>query len=120
MIQGKIWGSTETLLVTPYIEVHRIHITPGMQCSMHKHEYKWNAFYVIEGELEIHTDKNDYDLTDITVLKSGDFTTVKPGEYHKFVSTDSDVEALEIYYPQGISEDIIRKTVGGDRDWETP
>jgi quercetin dioxygenase-like cupin family protein len=46
------------------------------------------------------------------VLNAGDFTTVKPGEYHWFQSLE-DSELLEIYYPQHITEDIVRKTVGG-------
>ena len=57
MKSGKVWGQTEELLVTPLIEIHRIHIKPGMVCSMHKHEYKWNLFYVVSGELAIDVEK---------------------------------------------------------------
>jgi mannose-6-phosphate isomerase-like protein (cupin superfamily) len=112
MIYGKIWGSTEPLLVTPFIEVHRIFIEAGTHCSTHKHEYKHNMFYVVEGQLEIHVTKEDYDLEDVTELYDGQYTTVRPGEYHKFVAV-TDVEALEIYYPEPLSADIIRKDVGG-------
>ena len=113
MKQGKIWGETEVILKTPCIEVHRITIEPYMKCSMHKHNHKWNAFYVLDGELSIITEKNDYDLTDRTELFQGDFTTVKPGEYHQFETGEFDCVALEIYYPEKLSEDIVRKTVGG-------
>ncbi len=120
MKQGKVWGKTESLLVTPMIEVHRINVEPGMKCSIHKHEHKWNMFYCISGAIDIHVQKNDYDLTDVTTLKSGEYTTVPPGEWHWFETNTmgawevrKQTEVLEIYYLEPISSDIIRKTVGG-------
>ena len=113
MIMGKVWGSTEPLLVTSMIEVHRIKINKNAFCSLHKHEYKWNMFYVIKGNLFIEVQKNDYDLVDVTPLYQGQFTSVKPNEYHRFFTKGEAVEALEVYYLNGISEDIFRKTVGG-------
>ena len=113
MKEGKVWGTTETLLVTPMIEVHRIKINPQSYCSLHKHEFKWNMFYVVKGMLCIEVQKNNYDLTDITELYQGQYTSVKPNEYHKFFTRDESVEALEVYYLNPITEDIIRKTVGG-------
>jgi mannose-6-phosphate isomerase-like protein (cupin superfamily) len=112
MIHGKVWGSTAPLLVTPTVEIHKILTNEGFQCSEHLHQYKWNGFYCISGRVIIHIRKTDYSLIDQTVLNAGDFTTVKPGEYHWFQSLE-DSELLEIYYPQHISEDIVRKTVGG-------
>ena len=113
MKQGKVWGETTLLLKNSFIEIHKIIIKPNSYCSLHKHEHKWNAFFVHSGVLYIETNKNDYDLMDTTTLNAGEFTTVKPNEFHRFVTKGSTVEALEIYYPEGISEDIIRKTVGG-------
>ena len=126
MIQGKVWGTTEALLVTPLIEVHKITIDAGGYCSMHKHEFKWNMFYLLYGKIDIHVQKNDYDLVDVTRLyQPGDFTSVAPNEYHMFKEHVEDEEmvrewgsvnaagALEIYYLEPISKDIIRETVGG-------
>lgn len=113
MKAGKIWGDTESLLVTPMIEVHRINVLPHMHCSMHKHNMKWSMFYVIKGELEIHQKKTDYELIDVTKIKAGEWTTVPPGEYHMFQSNDLETQALEIYYLEAISTDIIRESVGG-------
>ena len=112
MKSGKVWGTTEILMQSPIIEIHRIIINKGGFCSNHKHEFKWNMFYVIKGTLQIFVHKNNYDLVDITELVSGEYTTIKPGEYHSFKAV-SDVYALEIYYPELLSEDIVRKTVGG-------
>jgi mannose-6-phosphate isomerase-like protein (cupin superfamily) len=116
MITGKVWGATQLLLRTPLLEVHKLFILPKMQCSLHCHRFKWNAFYVISGSLSIEVQKNDYDLTDITELDAGDFTTVRPGEYHRFTTERSAIcaQALEIYYPEFLSEDIVRKTCGGE------
>lgn len=116
MKQGKVWGQTEELLRTPLIEVHRIHINPHMQCSMHKHNQKWNMFYVIDGELAIDVEKNDYDLVDTTTLGAGEWTSVRPGEYHRFRSLTVPVVALEIYYLEPLFTDIVRKDVGGGVD----
>ena len=113
MKHGKIWGTTEPLLVTPMIEVHRIKIKPKMKCSIHAHLRKWNMFYCVHGVVHIHVRKNDYDLVDITTLNPSEYTTVKPGEYHWFETNQNDAEVLEIYYLEPITEDILRETVGG-------
>jgi mannose-6-phosphate isomerase-like protein (cupin superfamily) len=112
MIYGKVWGQTESLLVTPMIEVHRIFTKSGYKCSEHLHKHKWNGFYCINGQMNIYVRKNDYEHTDKTELMMGDFTTVKPGEYHWFECVE-DAEVLEIYYAEPISEDIVRKNTGG-------
>ena len=111
-ITGKVWGDTSAIIQNPNVELHRINIKAGYRCSEHKHNHKWNGFYVISGSLEIHVRKNDYELTDVTTLGAGDFTTVRPGEYHWFNCT-SDCVALELYYPEALSEDIVRRSVGG-------
>jgi len=111
---GKVWGTTFPLLVTPTIEIHHAFIKGNFKCSEHKHEFKWNGFFCISGTINIHVRKNDYELVDITTLYAGDFTSVRPNEYHWFETSEEDeAEILEIYYPQHITDDIVRKTVGG-------
>ena len=116
MLAGKIWGKTEVLLKTPMVEIHRLTINPNSRCSLHAHQFKWNAFYVSTGKLTIETHKNDYALTDNTELSPGDLMTVKPTEYHRFVTGPEGMTGIEIYYPEPLSEDIIRKDVGGKAD----
>ncbi len=111
MKQGKVWGETIALLSTPMCELHRITIKAGSRCSMHRHVHKSNAFYVLEGKLRIVVEKQDYDLVDATDLGPGEFTTVSPGEYHRFEAL-TDVVALEIYYPQPLAPDIERRDCG--------
>jgi mannose-6-phosphate isomerase-like protein (cupin superfamily) len=110
--QGKVWGETWTILQTPMVEFHRISVKRGYRCSTHKHAHKWNGFFVESGELEIHVRKKDYDLTDVTHLKVGQFCAVKPGEYHWFQCAE-DCVAFEIYWLNPITEDIQRENAGG-------
>lgn len=111
-ITGKVWGDTSVLIQNSNVELHKINVKAGFRCSEHKHEHKWNGFYVISGVLEIHVAKNDYDLTDVTTLRAGDYTSVRPGEFHWFNCIE-DCVALEVYYPEALSEDIVRRSVGG-------
>jgi len=83
IIEGKVWGTTIPLIQRPQLEVHSIFINAGGYCSKHRHQSKINAFYVEEGELEIHRWK-DYNLVDITILYTEDVAIVPAGEYHMF------------------------------------
>ena len=69
-IAGKIWGSTELILANSSLEFHRIDYKKGGVCSKHKHEWKWNGFYVMSGEMKIRVWQKDYDLVDETILKA--------------------------------------------------
>ena len=111
MKTGKVWGETVKILDTPVAELHRISVKAGYRCSQHKHAHKWNGFFVESGVLEIHVKKSAYNLTDITVLRAGEFTSVTPGEEHFFLCKE-DCVAFEIYYPSLLSEDIQRIDVG--------
>jgi len=118
-ITGKVWGDTSVIIQNPIVELHKINIKAGYKCSEHKHEHKCNGFYVVSGTLEIHVRKNNYELTDVTTLRAGDFTVVSAGEYHWFNCVD-DCIALELYYPELLKEDIIRKSVGGKVETKSP
>lgn len=111
MITGKVWGSTEPVLVAPLFELHRLHVKRKHQCSMHVHHTKWNGFLVLSGELFVDVEKPD--MTDTTRLQAGDVTAVKPGEYHRFRTDRRNCVALEFYFTAPLTEDITRKDVGG-------
>lgn len=116
MITGKAWGTTEELLSTSMLSMHRLTIRPKHQCSLHVHRFKWNGFFVIKGRLSIDVVKTDYALTDTTDLGPGGITTVKPGEHHRFRTGDEPCEAIEFYFTEPLSEDIDRKDTGGPVD----
>ena len=112
MKNNKVWGLTELLFCNENFEVHRIETKAGGYSSEHKHDHKFNMFFVERGKINIHVWKNDYDLCDVTELKAREGTGVFPGEWHKFESIEDSV-VYEIYYPQPIGKDIERRNVGG-------
>jgi len=112
MITGKSWGCSSSIFKNSNCEFHRISIQKNGYCSKHKHEYKYNLFYVEKGILLVYIWKNDYKLCDCTIIKTGEKTIVKPNEYHMFEASE-DTIAYEIYYTESISDDIIRETCGG-------
>lgn len=109
---GKIWGSTQPIELNSCFEFHRIEVKAGSYCSKHRHRHKWNGFWVESGEMEIHVWKNNYDLVDVTLLRSGEYTAVPPGEYHMF-KCNQDTVCFELYWAQFDHDDIERETVGG-------
>lgn len=112
MKNGKVWGVTETLLKKTNLHIERLVIDPMCRCSMHKHDRKWNGFYVASGRLIIEVEKA-YGLTDRTELEQGEFMAVPPGEFHRFVTDNEGAVGIELYWPDDLSEDIVRKDVGG-------
>ena len=114
--QGKVWGYTVPLFEKNNVEIHRLECHAGTFCSEHKHEHKYNMFLVESGKIEVDIWKTDYDLVDKTILKAGQRTVVKPGDYHQFRCIE-DAVVYEIYWVELLHSDIVRRSVGGkDKD----
>lgn len=111
-IQGKIWGKTQGIFNKNNVEIHRIETNKGGFCSKHKHEHKYNMFYVESGKIKITSWKTDYDLVDETIIEAGEYTTAPPGEYHMFESLEDSV-VYEIYWVSLNEKDIVRENHGG-------
>ena len=112
MKAGKVWGTTELVEANGVLEFHRIEMEAGGVCSKHLHEYKWNGFYVEEGQMLIRVWQHDQDdLLDETVLSAGEFTQVRPGLVHQFEGLRDGV-AFELYWAEFDHNDIVRRTVG--------
>lgn len=111
---GKIWGETIEIVRNSSLELHRIEVHPETHCSKHCHAYKWNGFYVEKGRLGIRVWKNDYDLVDETILEEGDYTEVKPGDFHQFFAVGNETAVVfEVYFANFQHDDIVRESVGG-------
>ena len=108
---GKIWGQTELIHANGVLEFHKIDYKAGGVCSKHKHQFKWNGFYVVSGKMKIRVWQKDYDLIDETILGPGDFTRVKPGLMHSFEGIEDGV-AFELYWAEFNHDDIQRESVG--------
>ena len=112
MIAGKVWGQTELLEVNGVLEFHRIEARKGGVCSKHKHQFKWNGFFVESGKLLVRVWQDDQNgLIDETILNPGEFTQVKPGKIHQFEGLEDGV-AFELYWAEFNHDDIVRRTVG--------
>ena len=108
---GKIWGQTELVHANGVLEFHRIEYKKDVACSKHKHEFKWNGFFVESGKMMIKVWQKDYDLVDETILNAGAFMRVKPGVFHQFIGLEDGV-AFELYWAEFDHNDIKRETVG--------
>ena len=112
--RGKIWGSTACLFNKNNTEIHRIEAKKGGYCSVHKHDHKWNIFFVEQGKLKITIHRWDADkpIEDVIILNKNEMTYVEPGLFHTFEALE-DTIAFEIYYVALDQNDISRKSIGG-------
>jgi mannose-6-phosphate isomerase-like protein (cupin superfamily) len=108
---GKVWGQTELVHANGVLEFHRIEFNKGYACSEHKHDFKWNGFFVESGEMLVRVWQDDQGLVDETVLKAGEFTQVKPGLFHQFEGLKDGV-AFELYWAEFNHNDIKRRSSG--------
>jgi len=110
---GKIWGNTNSLIVNPFFEFHRIEFKAGFKCSEHFHVHKINYFFVESGKMLIRVwqDADQEGLVDETILEAGQFSQVKPGKIHQFEGLEDGV-AFELYWAEFSHDDIVRRTIG--------
>jgi quercetin dioxygenase-like cupin family protein len=109
-IQGKVWGTTQTVFSGNNVEVHRIFAKKGWHCSKHRHKGKYNLFYVESGRLRVITDRHG--LTDTTEIGPSQTTVCAPGDYHRFEALE-DSWVLEVYWVTLDPHDIERADSGG-------
>lgn len=110
IVHEKIWGTTQLIFCKNNVEIHRIDIKKGGFCSKHKHEKKFNLFYVESGDLSVTIFEDDD--TKLNELTHGMSLIISPGQIHMFEAT-SDCVAYETYWIELDVDDIIRYNVGG-------
>jgi len=101
------WGEKLNIFCNDLCEVSILDLVPNQRCSWHKHNAKYNLFYVLEGELFIKTDKG------ISRLREGESFTTRPLEWHEFQTASIPTKIMEIMYVRYDPEDIQRETLGG-------
>lgn len=107
----KIWGERVLLRKDSTHANSLLTIEPGMECSWHRHQSKYNLFYIISGKVSIVTEEVGLGKQE-TVLTAGQCFTTKPGQWHKFAAHELSLVIEEMYveYSEG---DIERQTTGG-------
>jgi mannose-6-phosphate isomerase-like protein (cupin superfamily) len=80
----KVWGHEE-ILSNGTLCRKKLHVLPGMQCSLHYHPIKEEVFFVEQGECFIQTSLvNPFP----PILKVGDSRHIPPGLPHRFGSIE--------------------------------
>lgn len=103
----KIWGKKKRLLETSTVVVDMLFLDKDSFCSWHYHDFKYNMFIVLEGEVSIELENRIIDLS-----KDGNYI-VEPKIKHRFIS-HSNAKAIEVMYTKPVLEDdIIRSKQGG-------
>ena len=106
-ILKKIWGIRERLLETSTVVVDRLTLEADSFCSWHYHEFKYNMFIVLEGEIFIEFDDG------ILLLGKECSHIVEPKIKHRFVARKP-AKIMEVMYTKPVLEDdIIRSIQGG-------
>ena len=109
----KTWGEKWNVFENDLCEISLLYLKPQKRCSWHRHQAKYNQFFVIEGEVKIKTEWGT------ALITKGQIFTTRPGEWHEFQTTGEPAILQEIMYVQYDSSDIERETLGGDLDSQT-
>jgi quercetin dioxygenase-like cupin family protein len=110
LVAGKVWGKTAEIFANASFEMHRITIQPGHKCSRHRHDTKFNGFFVEFGALEIIV-WQPTGAVDKTMLRQGESLIVPPGVVHQFVAHEHAV-VFETYWTELKRDDIYRFETG--------
>jgi len=111
-IVNKPWGHEKIWAKTEKYVGKILTIDAGHRLSLQYHEFKEETVMVLTGILRIWTSDNDRDFFD---LSQGEVYHVKPGDVHRFGSTQfSSVSIIEVSTPE--LKDVIRIKDDYDRD----
>ena len=103
----KTWGRKTNLRRDTNSETSFLEIKPWQRCSWHKHQTKFNLFFVIRGILYIKT------IDGVAEVLPGGVHTTSPLEFHEFQTREEGAEIVEIMYVEYDPEDIDRRNIGG-------
>lgn len=109
----KVWGKTRCLVRRHDFEVHYLQIVAGGYCSRHRHNAKWNQFFVVSGKLRVRCFNPNGESDYVQTLGPGEILLVAPGRLHRFEAPE-DCEAMETYWTDPVDPyDIERIDQGG-------
>ena len=103
----KTWGERWLLWANDTAEVSLLDLEPQRRCSWHKHQAKYNLFFVVSGKVHIKTENG------LAHVHEGQVFTTRPGEFHEFQTTDEAATMIEVMYVKYDPEDIQRESLGG-------
>lgn len=102
---SKIWGTNTEVFRNDSCSVNVLEVKKGGTCSYHRHQSKYNLFYVLSGSIVITTDLGD------TTIREGQTFTVLPRTGHLFRGLE-DSRMIEVMFVSYDESDIERLTQG--------
>lgn len=102
----KVWGTKQVLWENSMCEIDILSLKKDTRCSWHKHQQKYNLFYLVNGSVGIRTEEGE------SILSSGELIEVQPGMFHEF-RVYEDSMMIEIMYVNYDESDIERANEGG-------
>ncbi len=106
----KTWGEKHNIFQNSLCETSVLHLEPWKRCSWHRHQSKYNLFYVLEGKLIIKLEDGKAEV------KPGQIFTTRPGEWHEFQTNEEPTAIIEVMFVEYDAADIEREKIGGDLD----
>lgn len=106
----KTWGDRWNIWRNDTAEVSVLDLKANRRCSWHRHQAKYNLFFVLEGMLFIKTEDGEDGLAKV---KPGQVFTTRPGEYHEFQTHQLPAKIIEVMYVKYEPGDIEREKLGG-------
>lgn len=115
-LKAKVWGTTESVVLTQSIQIDRIVVSEGGFCSWHFHQNKSNGFYVVQGALEIEWD-DGHSASRKRISPDIPFLEVAEQKCHRFRGLAAQTIAFEYYIARENAtidiHDIVRLEDGG-------
>jgi mannose-6-phosphate isomerase-like protein (cupin superfamily) len=108
----KSWGEKWNVFENDLNEVSILYLNPMQRCSWHKHQTKYNQFFVIEGEIWIKMG-NDSGPSQYAHVRKNQIFTTRPGEMHEFQTRKEPAVIQEVMFVQYDAGDIQREDIGG-------
>ena len=116
--EDKVWGKVAHIFDLNS-SVSLLVVNKGFCSSIHKHEHRWNHFFIISGILKINFFRWVGDLIEPwynRVILTGESIKVRPGVVHQFEVVESG-RVVEAYWTTDGTEvnldDIVRYSQGG-------
>lgn len=107
--EKKVWGSSIEIHNNKISRTTVLRIKKGGTCSLHFHQHRYNAFYVVSGEVVIRwsPSSNSKNRFELYLRPGNDPTFLAPGEIHEFAAIEDSV-VVEVDYADATDGDIVR------------
>ncbi|NDP39019.1 MAG: cupin domain-containing protein [Rhodoferax sp.] len=99
---GRPWGWYETISEVPGNKVKRIHVNPGQQLSLQKHQQRAEHWVVVLGQAQVTLGEQ------VLTLEVGAHVDIAIGQVHRLANRGATpVEIIEVQFGTYLGEDDI-------------